>query len=152
MEINILLPDIVEETEDLARIICAGSKRSSYKNYFDYNYEDKKYDIKPTVFMDDRNPVELSVNRISTLDEAEADELGLKHRAETGRPASYNGYAKIQAKNCFDHDCKVLKDDYDGLKPYHANIIYPALEKELNMSIAIQLAFRAELVLYKDGL
>ncbi len=148
---NISLSEKITENENLARVICCGSKHKTQKNCYVYDAEENKYKINTSVFIDTRNPAELSVNRISTLTVNEAHQLGLEHQKENNRP-TYNGYAKLTAATCYSNNCKIVKDDYEGKKPYHANIIYPHSpnEKEEIQSIAIRLAFNAEFIKYEQ--
>lgn len=140
----IQLPDEVSGDEKLARVICGSSKlrKNKDKLYFDQNAG--KHVVKVGTFIDTRNPMQLSVNRISTLSLDEAHTLGVHHRDEYQRGSTYHGFAEILAKICFDLNCQVQKEGYGGTKPYHANIIYPIGQKEDFQEIAIQLAFHAE--------
>lgn len=90
--------------------------------------------------------MELSVNRISTLSLEQAHALGLDHRNEHQTGQTYHGFARLLAMTCFELACKVQKDDYNGTKPYHANIIYPVGQKQDSQEIAVQLAYHAEFV------
>ena len=143
------LPDAVAYEEDLARNLIGGSSKKSIKKL--YNPDTKA--IKPSRFLDTRNPRELSVNRISTLTERQAHKLGIEHADEIKRSGNtnsvYHGFAKISVRECLEAGCsEVVKDDYNGSKPYHANIIYPQSEKSDEMEIANVLAFKAVLVKY----
>ena len=152
MTIN--LSDTVIPEEDLARIICDSSKPKNYeKTSFRYSKEEGRYIICTGKFIDSRNPTTLSVNRISTLSEQEAHKLGIIHQKEKQSQLTYHGFAKITAKLCFDKGCGVKKDDDDGKKPYHANIIYPYSQdaKEEKQEVAVYLAFHAELRKFDDG-
>jgi hypothetical protein len=122
------------------------AKNNRDKFYFDQNVG--KYLVKVGAFIDTRNPMQLSVNRVSTLSLNEAHDLGVYHR-DTYQPRStYHGFAQILAKVCFDLNCQVHKDDCGGIKPYHANIIYPIGQKEDSQEIAVQLAYHADFVQY----
>lgn len=143
------LPDVVAHEEDLARNLVGGSSRKSIKKL----YDPETNAIKPSRFLDTRNPRELSVNRISILTEHQAHDLGIEHANEINRGGNvnsvYHGFAKISVHECLEAGCsKVVKDDYNGSKPYHANIIYPQSEKSDEMEIANILAFKATLVKY----
>lgn len=142
------LPDEVSDDEKLARVICGSSKQRNNKDkfYFDTNVE--KYVVKVGAFIDIRNPMQLSVSRISTLLLDEAHDLGVRHRDEYQRGSTYHGFAEVLARVCFELNCQVHKDDYGGTKPYHANIIYPVGQKEDSQEIAVQLAFHAEFIQY----
>ena len=142
------LPDEVSGDENLARVICDSSqpKRSRAKFYFDDRAG--KYIVKVGVFIDSRNPMQLSVNRISTLSLHEAHEFGVHHRYIYQPQLTYHGFAQVLANICFDLNCNVKKDDYNGTQPYHANILYPFGQKEDSQEIAVQLAFHAEFVQY----
>ncbi len=142
------LPDQVSEDEKLARVICGSSRVRSNKNRFYFDENTGKYVVKVGAFMDTRNPMQLSVNRISTLSLDKVHELGVLHRDEYQRGLTYHGFAQIVARLCFDLNCQVQKDDYGGTKPYHANIIYPVGQKEDTQEIAVQLAFHAEFIQY----
>ena len=153
MGLYISLPNIVDKDEDLARVIHGGSSRKSIKRLF--NIETKK--VQPSRFIDTRNPIELSVNRISTLNDKDVHNLGINHtdqinrtRTDNDRNDIYYGYAVLKAGLCFEEKCRVLKDDEGGKKPYHANIVYPNQTKADNMEIANILAFKSELVLYTE--
>ena len=105
--------------------------------------------------MDTRDPYKISVNRISTLTLEEAHALGLEHRDEINRdkekPETYHGFGKLSVQVCLGAGCtKVEKDDMQGTKPYHANIVYPKAQKFDDMEIAIILAEHARLVRYED--
>lgn len=146
-----MLPDIIDPSEELARVICGGSKRKTHRKFFDADPDRPgKYIVNTGTFIDSRTPMELSVNRISTLTEEQSHQLGLKHREERRILASYNGYAKTRAIKCFEKNCQVVKEDYNGTKPYHANIIYPQGEKQDYQEIAIYLTFHSEFVPYKS--
>ena len=144
------LPNNVSPDEDLARNLIGGSSPRSIKKLFD----PKNNTIKPSQFFDNRNPRELSVNRISTLTTDEAHRLGLELKDEINnknpnQSKVYHGFGKLKVKTCIEAGCtKVEKEDYDGLKPYHANIIYPEKDKYEEMEIANILAFKAELIRY----
>ena len=142
------LSDEVLEDEKLARVICGSSRLRNNKDKFYFDQNAGKYVVKVGAFIDTRNPMQLSVNRISTLSLEEAHELGVLHRDEYQRGLTYHGFAQIVAKLCFDLNCQVQKGDYGGTKPYHANIIYPIGEREDAQEIAIQLAFHAEFIQY----
>jgi hypothetical protein len=139
------LPDEVSRDEKLARIICGSSR---LRRYVSFQEGAGKYDVKVSVFIDIRNPMELSVNRISTISLHEAHSLGIAHRDKYQVNSTYHGFAEVLAGRCFDLNCKVEKEDYDGAQPYHANIIYPVGQKEDSQEIAVQLAFHAEFVQY----
>jgi len=149
---NISLSEVIDSSENLGRIICAGSTRSSYRKSFDEDPQNPgKYFVKTGVFIDKRTPMQFSVNRISTLTEQQVHKLGLDHQEKTGRP-SYNGYAKIKAELCYGLNCVIEKDDVNGTNPYHANIIYPEVnEKQDYQEIAAQLALHAEFVKYNNN-
>jgi hypothetical protein len=142
------LPDEVSGDEKLARVICDGRKpkRSRAKFYFDESAG--KYIVKVGAFIDNRNPMQLSVNRISTLSLDRAHDLGVRHRDQCQSELTYHGFAQIFASRCFDLNCEVKKEDYGGTEPYHAYIIYPVGQKEDSQEIAVQLAFHAEFVQY----
>lgn len=142
------LPDKVSEDEKLARVICGSSRVRNNKDRFYFDQNAGKYVVKVGTFIDTRDPMQLSVNRISTLSLDEAHELGVFHRDEYQRGSTYHGFAQIVARVCFGLNCQVQKDDYSGTKPYHANIIYPGGQKEDAQEIAVQLAFHAEFIQY----
>jgi hypothetical protein len=142
------LPDEVSEDEKLARVICGSSRIRNNKNRIYLDQNAGKYVVKVGTFIDTRNPMQLSVNRISTLSLDEAHDLGVRHRDEYQRESTYHGFAQVVARVCFELNCQVKKDDYGGTKPYHANIIYPVGQKEDSQEIAVQLAFHAEFVSY----
>lgn len=147
---NKLLSSVVGKEEELARNLIGGSSRKSIKKIYNPNTDE----IKPSQFLDTRYPTELSVNRISTLTDAIAHELGLQLKDEmnsgnTEQLKIYHGFGKLTAQICLDAGClSIEKEDYKGKKPYHANIIYPAKEKFEEMEIAIILAFKSELIKY----
>ena len=146
------LGDVVQPNENLARNLIGGSSSKNLKKLF----EPKTENIKPSQFFDSRNPKELSVNRISTLTDAKAHELGLQLKDEINAKnpeqlKAYHGYGKLTVQICLDAGCsRVEKEDYKGKKPYHANIIYPAKEKFEEMEIANILAFKAKLFKYNQ--
>jgi hypothetical protein len=140
------LPDEVSDAEKLARVICDSSKPSRYRRKFYFDESMEKYIVQVSTFIDNRDPMQLSINRISTISLDEAHNLGIQHRDEYQPNLTYHGFAEVLAKMCFDLNCKVHKDDYGGTKPYHANIIYPVGQKEDSQEIAVQLAFSAEFV------
>ena len=145
------LPETISEDEKLARIICASSKPAKYKKtHFYFNEQSNKYVILPGVFIDDRNPAELSVNRISSITLQEAHQLGLDHQKEKQPQSTYHGFGEVTAKLCYDNKCALKKEDYNGTKPYHANIVYPYAQngKEDKQEIAAVLAFHAEMYKY----
>ena len=143
------LPTVVSGEEMLARNLIGGNSKKSVKKLFDPD----NGTIKPSRFLDKRNPTEISVNRISTLSEREAHQLGIAHKDETNKTAesaqTYHGYAAILAQTCYDAECHVRKDDEGGTKPYHANIVYPKEQKYDDMEIAVVLATKATLIRYK---
>ena len=152
---DVSLPDIVDAKEYIARNIIGGSSRKSIKKLYNPNTDE----VNPSRFLDDRNPIELSVNRISTLSLEKTHQLGLTLTEEinnnnsTAKPLSYHGYAQLTKRQCLDAGCvDVLKEDYNGTKPYHANIIYPREQsrKADDMEIANNLAFVAELIRYDE--
>ncbi len=143
------LPSLVGLDETLARNIIGGGSPKSIKRLYNPNTKE----IKPSEFMDSRNPRELSVNRISTLDMCQAHTLGVELTDEINtrninhKKKIYHGYGKIGVQVCLKAGCSsVEKDDYNGSKPYHANIIYPEKEKFEEMEIANILAFHAEFI------
>ena len=142
------LPDEVSEDEKLARVMCGSSRLRNNRNIFYLDQNTGKYVVKVGAFIDTRNPMQLSVNRISTLSLDEAHNLGVLHRDEYQRGSTYHGFAQVIARVCFELNCQVQKDDYGGTKPYHANIIYPVGQKEDSQEIAVQLAFHAEFIHY----
>ena len=142
------LPDEVSEDEKLARVICGSSRPRNNKGKFYFDQNAGKYVVQVGVFIDTRNPMQLSVNRISTLSLEEAHDLGVSHRDEYQKGSTYHGFAQAVARVCFELNCQVQKDDYGGTKPYHANIIYPVGQKEDSQEIAVQLAFHAEFIHY----
>lgn len=138
------LPDIVSDDERIARVIHGGSSLKSIKKL--YNPSTNK--IKPSRFMDDRNPRELSVNRISTLTIDESHALGVAFvddlNSKSGGNVTYHGYGELTVKICLEAGCtEVIKDDVAGTKPYHANILYPKKEVFEELDIANVLAFHA---------
>jgi hypothetical protein len=139
-----MLPAVINPDEVLARVACGSSKLTKNKALF---YKDDETGIiraNVTLFMDARNPAELSVNRIFTLSEGEAHKLGETHRAAHQPTATYWGYAQINASICFSKNCEVIKDDMGGTKPYHANIVFPkdASFQEIQ-AIATYFAFKS---------
>ncbi len=145
------LPETVKPDEELARNLIGGSSSKSLRKI----YNPKTNEVKPSQFLDTRNPRELSVNRISTIDVSKAHELGLelKNEINNNNPNQsekvYHGYGSLFVQACLDAGCSsVEKEDYDGKKPYHANILYPEKEKFEEMEIANILAFKAKLVKY----
>jgi len=142
------LPNEVSEDEKLARVICGSSRINNNKNRFYFDQNSRKFVVKVGTFIDTRNPMQISVNRISTLSLDEAHYLGVRHRDEYQRGSTYHGFAQVVARTCFELNCQVQKDDYGGTKPYHANIIYPVGQKEDSQEIAVQLAFHAEFIQY----
>lgn len=150
---TISLPDIVQENEKLARIICASSKPKNYEQTaYRFDESSKRNIVLTAQFIDKRYPSELSVNRISSLTLEESHNLGLEHQQKRQSNLTYHGFAEITAKICFDNNCQVKKEDYDGEQPYHANIIYPYPQesKEDKQEIAVQLAYNAEFRKYSD--
>ncbi len=137
------LPGIIVDNEKLARIISAGSTWKSQKKRL--AKVDETFKAKPSIFLDERNPMELSVNRISTITIDEAHSLGLLHSQNNPKSPSYTGFAQIVASIAFTHKCEVKKDDVNGTKPYHANIIYPSANKEDCMEIAVKLSYNASI-------
>lgn len=148
---TISLPDEITEDEKLARVICASSKPKRYKRTaFYYDESEKRYVVLVGQFISHNNPIELSVNRISTISLELAHQLGLNHRNDYQPQSTYHGFAELRAALCFENGCKVEKDDLGGTKPYHANIIYPYAqgEKENDQEMAAQLAYHAEFKKY----
>lgn len=146
------LPNTISEDEELARVVCASSKAKKYEKTAFYLNEEKKYVVNVLVFLSHNNPIELSVNRISTITYQESHELGKQHQRDNQKTSTYHGFAKVKAKLCFDKGCKVQKDDIGGTKPYHANIIYPYSQtKEDNQEIAVELAHHAEFIKHDDA-
>lgn len=144
-----LLPDNISPNEKLARIICGSSQPKKNKSRVIYRTSSKKYEVQVSVFLDSRFPAEVSVNRISTISEDESHLLGLEHRDANCPLLVYLGYAQVLAGFCRDFGCEIEKDDYNGIKPYHANLLYPkAQRKEDDQSIAVKLAFHSRFYLY----
>ena len=142
------LPDEVSGEEKLARVICDSKKPKKSRAKFYFDERARKYIVKVSAFIDTRNPMQLSVNRISTLSLDRAHDLGVRHRDRYQKELTYHGFAEILASMCFDLNCEVKKEDYNGTEPYHADIIYPVGHKEDSQEIAVQLAFYAEFVQY----
>jgi hypothetical protein len=149
------LPDVVSHDENLARVICFSSKPKKYMELFYFDENLGKYAVKVGVFIDDRDPMQLSVNRISTLSLDRSHDLGLRHKEKYQPQLTYHGFAKVLASMCFDLNCKVEKHDYNGTRPYHANIFYPINRMENServmeesQAIAVKLAHLAEFVKY----
>lgn len=149
-----LLPDTLGYEENLARNIIGGSSRRSIKKKL---YDPDTLHVHPSRFFDNRNPRELSVNRISTISNEHAHQLGIDQKEEINKnnpdqkPQVYHGYAKLSVQDCLDAGCTgVEKEDYGGSKPYHANILYPEKEKFEEMEIANMLAFKANLIKYEE--
>jgi hypothetical protein len=125
----ITLSEDVDDTEEIARIICD-------KKLIAQNNE-----IKVGAFLYKPIPTEISVNRISTLDNQARHDLGKKHQEKNQPDRTYYGYAQIQVKICRDLGCDVIKDDVGGTLPYHANIIYPTPQlKQTDFKIATKIA------------
>lgn len=106
--------------------------------------------------MDSRNPTELSVNRVSTLDNEGAHRLGIEHveniiRNNPEQKRVYHGFAKLKAQIVYSEKCNIVKDDINGTKPYHANIIYPRNQgvKFDDIELAIVLATNSQPMRYK---
>jgi len=152
---SVKLSNTIASDETLARRIVAGSKRKSYKRFF---YEDPciqgSYVIDPISFIDDRNPMQVSVNRTKTISEKEVHILHKKQeikRIEDG--LTYHGYAEILAEVCYFKNCKIEPDTKEGLEPYHANINYPIPQssKEDDNQIAAELAKKSYFVKYMEN-
>jgi hypothetical protein len=149
--VSLALPNTVESQEDLARNLIGGNKPKDIKKKL---FDPVTEEIKPSRFLDSRNPREISINRISTLTELQAHRLGCDHRDEINRnnpgnqPQTYHGFAKLKAEMCMKVGCKVIPDTYAGTKPYHGNIIYPKDQKQDDMEIAVELALKAKLIKY----
>jgi hypothetical protein len=147
----ISLPNIVSNDERIARVIHGGSSPKSTKKL--YNPSTNK--INPSRFMDNRNPRELSVNRISTLTTDQSHALGLTFvndlNLKQSLAVTYHGYGELTVKTCLDVGCTgVIKDDVGGTKPYHANILYPEKERFEELDIANVLAFHAVLIKHRS--
>jgi hypothetical protein len=143
------LSEIVEPSEDIGRMIFGGFETKSQKRYFVVDENNaEKYLIKPSVFLDTRNPMELSVNRISTISLTHCHQIGIDHhiRYKMHTSSAYSGFAKIKAEKCYEQKCTISKDETE-YNPYHANIHYPAVEKEDCLEIAAKLTYYAELIL-----
>ena len=69
---SVVLPEYVDDTEEIARIIC---DKKSIKNSI----------VSHTAFLDTRNPTELSVNRITTLNTHARHDLGKQHQEKTNQ-------------------------------------------------------------------
>lgn len=126
---NITLPEHIDAKEDLARVLHGGTKQKSIKKIFD----PKTGQIQPSQFMDSRNPTELSVNRVSTLDNEGAHRLGIEHveniiRNNPEQKRVYHGFAKLKAQIVYSEKCNIVKDDINGTKPYHTMQILSTLE------------------------
>ena len=150
---KVSLPNCIGAEENLGRILHGGSKKKYIKRLFD----PETGNVKPSQFMDSRNPTELSVNRVSTLNVIQAHEFGIKHVEKINKNNNqqiqvYRGYAKLIAQIAYDEECKIIKDDLNGTNPYHANIIYPREQgsKFEDMEIAIVLAEKSELVRFEQ--
>lgn len=140
------LPTTVSTDEALARYLVGGRKN---KNKL---YSTKNNKVKPRVFMDERTPAELSVDRISTLTERESHELGKQFKKDHNPNQTYHGYGKIIAEKCLNAGANVESETYDDSKPYHANIKYPEdLKKEDIMDIANELVLSTTLCLYNEA-
>ncbi len=150
------LPEDISPNEKLARTICASSKLARYKRTaFYFDEEQNKYVVRVEVFIDDRPPSlgkELSVNRISTISLDAAHQLGLEHQIKKQQLLTYHGFAELLAQHCFDYKCSVVKDDDNGQKPYHANIVYPSPQstKEDEQEIAVKLALKANFIKFNN--
>lgn len=145
---GVKLPDIVDPDEDLARYIVGSSKRAKIRRDL---YDPETLEVNPSRFLDERNPRELSVDRISTVTGDEAHVMGLQFKEETNPKRTYHGYAQIKVQTCLDAGCtEVVKDDISGTKPYHANIFYPEKEKFEELEIANTLALKADLKKYSS--
>lgn len=151
MNLGISLPDLIDASEDLGRMIFGGTEKKTQKKYIVADGTNLlNYSIKPSVFLDTRNPMILSVNRISTLPTSDCHEIGVKHHKDKNMPSSssYTGFAKINAGKVYEEECAIVKDDVGGSNPYHANVEYPCQKKEDCLVIASKLAFFSELVLH----
>ncbi len=136
-----MLQKEILKNEKLARIICASRKQKKYQKKIIYDADNDNWNVQVSVFLDDRNPSEISVNKITTLDLENSHYLGLEHKNEKQPELKYYGFAQINASICYEQNCIILQDDLKGLKPYHANIIYPEEQNTSNHDIATTLAF-----------
>ena len=147
MSKSIILPDEVSDDEDIARNLIGGESKKSIRKLYTAAHQ-----VKPSQFYDSRNPAELSVNRISTLSLEASHQLGIDLKdainAKNSKPERYHGFAQLLVESCRKCGCDVVKDDYKGQKPYHANIVYPSKEKYENMEIANMLVLHSQLILY----
>ncbi|MAZ38987.1 MAG: hypothetical protein CMF49_02620 [Legionellales bacterium] len=146
MKNEIALPESISPDELLARSIFCGFERKSLKTKIDIDNNIAR----PSLFIDNRNPWELSVNRISYY-EGDKHTLGIEHYKKHPTHYGYSGYAEIAARDVFEIGCSIEKDDVKGTNPFHANIKYPAENpKEKCMACAVKLAFKSTLILHNN--
>lgn len=145
-----MLSEIIDAEETLARVACGSSKFIKNKSFF---YKDKETGVvraNVALFIDNRNPAELSINRISTLKKSATHELGLIHKNEYQPMTTYWGYAKIKAEICYSKNCRVVKDDIGGTKPFHANIIFPKNSEFIEIQeIAVYFALKSTFKIFE---
>lgn len=145
MNIASSLSEKIAPDEKLARVISAGKSAKHYKKKIK-KADNGEYNVKSSVFLDKRNPGKISVNRISTLLEYEAHQLGLEHQEKHQPDSTYYGFAQLLTSDCHECNCDVEKDDINGQQPYHANIIYSHENKEQQMLITTKLAYYAKFI------